>query len=122
MIVITCFLLHHHAVAAAVASTGDRGSFEAQDERERRRSLEGVLDWRQARGVGGCGIHNAMIYIRGTPYDFNQGVWAENNWTWDQVLPFYTRTENNTYFESSSRHSNSGPVQISFASDLSTRP
>ena len=72
---------------------------------------------KQARGIGGCGIHNAMIYIRGTPFDFNQGVWAENNWTWDRVLPFYTRTENNTYFKSSSRHSNSGPVQISFASD-----
>ena len=72
---------------------------------------------KQARGVGGCGIHNAMIYIRGTPYDFDTGSWSKLNWTWDEVLPFYTRTENNTFFSRSSHHSNTGPVQISFASD-----
>jgi len=71
----------------------------------------------QARGVGGCGIHNAMIYIRGTPRDFtNDGPWGSMGWTWDRVLDAYKRTENNTDFGSSANdtyHSNAGPVQIS---------
>ena len=70
----------------------------------------------QARGVGGCGIHNAMIYIRGTPRDFaNDGPWGVMGWTWDQVLDAYKRSENNTAFGGGAdiSHSKMGPVQIS---------
>lgn len=45
-----------------------------------------------ARGVGGCGIHNAMLYMRGRPADFES--WGEG-WSWADVLPFYLRSEDN---------------------------
>jgi len=70
----------------------------------------------QARGVGGCGIHNAMIYIRGTPRDFtNDGLWGSMGWTWDRVLQAYLRTENNTDYGGGADpfHNKLGPVQIS---------
>jgi choline dehydrogenase len=37
-----------------------------------------------ARGLGGCGIHNAMLYMRGRPEDFTS--WGDG-WSWDEVLP-----------------------------------
>ncbi len=68
-----------------------------------------------ARAVGGCGIHNAMIYVRGTETDFGAGsLWDAQGWDWGTVLPFYRRTENNTDFpDSNPFHSTRGPVQIS---------
>ena len=94
-----------------------------------------------ARGLGGCGIHNAMLYMRGMPEDFEH--WGDG-WRWEDVLPFYLRSENNSVhapatspLRSSSQphphsthcrqrllsleqvhrdsphHGNSGPVQIS---------
>ena len=42
-----------------------------------------------ARGLGGCGIHNAMLYVRGRPEDFES--WGRG-WSWDDVLPFYLKT------------------------------
>ena len=67
-----------------------------------------------ARAVGGCGIHNAMIYMRGTEMDFAPGsVWADHGWDWETVLKYYLRSENNTDFRNSPFHSTDGPVQIS---------
>ena len=69
---------------------------------------------RVARAVGGCGIHNAMIYMRGTKEDFQNGtVWAQHGWSWSTVFPFYKRSENNTDWINNTWHSNNGPVQIS---------
>ena len=35
-----------------------------------------------ARGLGGCGIHNAMLYMRGRPEDFD--YWGDG-WRWKDV-------------------------------------
>jgi choline dehydrogenase len=68
-----------------------------------------------ARAVGGCGIHNAMIYMRGTALDFARGgMWAAHDgWDWGSVLQYYRKSENNTDFRDSQFHSSRGPVQIS---------
>jgi choline dehydrogenase len=67
-----------------------------------------------ARAVGGCGVHNAMIYMRGTPMDFQPGSkWDAHGWGWSSVLPFYRKSENNTDFPASPFHSTRGAVQIS---------
>ena len=67
-----------------------------------------------ARAVGGCGVHNAMIYMRGTPMDFQPGSkWDAHGWGWKSVLPFYRKSENNTDFPASPFHSTRGAVQIS---------
>lgn len=44
-----------------------------------------------ARALGGCGLHNAMIYIRSLPNDFER--WNLKGWTWDDVLPHYKGLE-----------------------------
>jgi choline dehydrogenase-like flavoprotein len=62
-----------------------------------------------ARGLGGCGIHNAMLYMRGRPEDFTS--WGEG-WSWDEVLPFYLRSEDNTEWRNSSLHGTDGPVRV----------
>ena len=66
-----------------------------------------------ARGLGGCGIHNAMLYMRGRPEDFSQ--WGDG-WSWSDVLPFYLRSENNSQFRASPYHGVGGPVQVSAVS------
>jgi len=62
-----------------------------------------------ARGLGGCGIHNAMLYMRGRPADFAE--WGAG-WSWDDVLPFYKRSEDNEQFGSSPLHGTGGPVRV----------
>ena len=44
-----------------------------------------------ARALGGCGLHNAMIYVRSLPNDFER--WKSDQWTWDTVLPHYRNLE-----------------------------
>ena len=44
-----------------------------------------------ARALGGCGLHNAMIYVRSLPNDFEQ--WNLKGWTWDTILPHYKSLE-----------------------------
>ena len=44
-----------------------------------------------ARALGGCGLHNAMIYVRSLPNDFER--WNLKGWTWDDVLPHYKNLE-----------------------------
>lgn len=43
------------------------------------------------RGLGGCGLHNAMIYIRSLPSCFDR--WNITGWTFDQMLPVYESLE-----------------------------
>jgi hypothetical protein len=59
-----------------------------------------------ARGLGGCGIHNAMLYMRGRPDDF--ASWGPG-WSWSDVLPFYRRSITNRQFD---EHGADGPVTV----------
>jgi len=44
-----------------------------------------------ARALGGCGLCNAMIYVRSLPTDFVR--WNLKGWTWDAILPHYKSLE-----------------------------
>lgn len=59
-----------------------------------------------ARGLGGCGIHNAMLYMRGRPGDF--AAWGPG-WSWDDVLPYYRKSVTNRQFGA---HGTNGPVSV----------
>jgi choline dehydrogenase len=62
-----------------------------------------------ARGLGGCGIHNAMVYMRGRPFDFE--TWGAG-WAWRDVLPVYRKSEANANYAASSVHGSDGPVTV----------
>ncbi|TDH72372.1 hypothetical protein CCR75_003400 [Bremia lactucae] len=44
-----------------------------------------------AKALGGCGIHNAMLYIRALPSDLER--WNMKNWTWEKALSIYMAIE-----------------------------
>ena len=66
----------------------------------------------QPRGkvLGGSSAINAMVYCRGHRDDYND--WQALGWGWDQVLPYFIKSENNqTYTDS--LHGNKGPLYVS---------
>jgi choline dehydrogenase len=45
-----------------------------------------------AKALGGCGIHNAMLYVRALPIDLER--WGMGSkWTWKKALEIYMRME-----------------------------
>lgn len=65
----------------------------------------------QPRGkvLGGSSSINAMIYIRGHQDDYND--WQHLGWGWQDVLPYFKKSENNATFESE-LHGNAGPLHV----------
>lgn len=66
----------------------------------------------RGRGVGGSSLINAMIYIRGQQDDYD--AWASagcSGWAWDDVLPYFKRSENNTR-GASAWHGVGGPLHV----------
>ncbi|CCI45778.1 unnamed protein product [Albugo candida] len=75
-----------------------------------------------AKALGGCGIHNAMLYVRALPSDIR--AWNIENWTWEKALKLYVAMED---FDgpSSKFHGKNGPIRTSLAAshgdDMSER-
>ncbi|ETK93323.1 hypothetical protein, variant 1 [Phytophthora nicotianae] len=63
-----------------------------------------------AKALGGCGIHNAMLYVRALPSDLRR--WQMENWTWEKALDIYLSIED---FDgpNSSYHSKQGFIRTS---------
>src|SRR6056300_1679545 len=52
------------------------------------------LGYARGRVLGGCSSINAMIYMRGQRYDYDE--WAaqgNRGWGWDDVLPVFKKSE-----------------------------
>ena len=67
----------------------------------------------RGKALGGSSAINAMIYIRGQKEDYDN--WAKegnSGWSWDEVLPFFKKAENNEN-GSSKFHGNCGPLEVS---------
>ncbi|MBI1364987.1 MAG: glucose-methanol-choline oxidoreductase [Alphaproteobacteria bacterium] len=67
----------------------------------------------RGRVLGGSSSINAMIYIRGTPRDYD--TWAElgaEGWSYKDVLPYFKKSEHQERGESE-RHGGSGPLWVS---------
>ena len=64
--------------------------------------------------LGGSSSINAMCYIRGVPGDYDR--WAEASgdprWSWQHVLPWFVRSEDNTR-GADARHGSGGPLGVS---------
>ncbi|MEN2977584.1 GMC family oxidoreductase N-terminal domain-containing protein (plasmid) [Tistrella bauzanensis] len=54
-----------------------------------------VLRYPRGKTLGGCSSINGMIYMRGQARDYRQWseITGEDDWDWDQVLPFFKRHE-----------------------------
>jgi choline dehydrogenase-like flavoprotein len=62
--------------------------------------------------LGGTSAMNGMLYVRGTPADFDG--WAKlgaSGWSWADVLPYFKRSEANVR-GASAYHGDSGPLAV----------
>jgi choline dehydrogenase-like flavoprotein len=71
------------------------------------------LYWPRGKALGGSSSMNAMIYIRGSRHDYDE--WAaltgDPRWSYDAVLPYFTRSEDNVR-GASAYHGVGGPLRV----------
>src|SRR3546814_8847846 len=66
----------------------------------------------RGRGLGGSSAINAMVYIRGNAFDYDQ--WAElgaTGWSYADVLPYFRRSEGNER-GGDDFHGGDGPLNV----------
>ncbi len=52
-----------------------------------------VIQLAQAKVLGGCALHNAMVYVRGSISDFDAWGKVAPGWSWNDVLPHFQQVE-----------------------------
>lgn len=68
------------------------------------------IEYARGKVTGGCSAVNGAIALRGLPADFEEWAGLGNDaWTWDQVLPYYIRIENDQDVEGP-LHGKEGPT------------
>ncbi|MBQ4833776.1 GMC family oxidoreductase N-terminal domain-containing protein [Pseudoalteromonas sp. MMG010] len=70
--------------------------------------------------LGGSSSINAMVYIRGNKYDYDQ--WAamgNDGWDFNSLLPYFIKSENNALFYNNPLHGNDGPLHVQELSSAS---
>jgi choline dehydrogenase len=63
--------------------------------------------------LGGSSSTNAMVYIRGNKYDYDQ--WAANGntgWDFESLLPYFIKAENNKAFVNNDLHGTQGLLHV----------
>lgn len=77
------------------------------------KGLNGRIGYQpRGRGLGGSLAINAMIYIRGNKFDYDQ--WAQlgrPGWAYDDVLPYFKRAEGNER-GGDEFHGSNGPLNV----------
>ncbi|MXP11000.1 GMC family oxidoreductase [Pseudoblastomonas halimionae] len=91
-----------------------RGSQNYRYETVPQKGLNGRSGYQpRGRGLGGSSAINAMIYIRGNRWDYDN--WAAlgcDGWSYDDVLPWFKRSEHNVR-GADEFHGGSGPLWVS---------
>ena len=77
--------------------------------------------WPRGKMLGGSSSLNAMIYIRGHAADYDRwrDHWSCEGWGYDDVLPWFRRSEDNTTIEDRF-HGRGGPLHVN--DQVSPRP
>jgi choline dehydrogenase-like flavoprotein len=73
----------------------------------------------QGKTLGGSSAVNGMMYVRGQRQDYD--YWRDlgcEGWSWDDVLPYFKRSENLTSGGSDEVHGRSGEMRVSWVDDL----
>ena len=67
----------------------------------------------RGRVIGGSGSINGMAYHRGHPKDYDDWAAAGNTgWSWNDVLPYFRRSENNADRRDPVVHGVDGPIHV----------
>ncbi len=67
----------------------------------------------RGRGLGGSSAINAMVYIRGNAWDYdNWAAMGSTGWAYDDVLPWFKRSEGNERGDGAF-HGGDGPLHVS---------
>jgi choline dehydrogenase len=79
----------------------------------------------QPRGktLGGCSSTNAMAYVRGNRYDYDDWAALGNpGWGYTDVLPYFIRSEHNEQINQldAHYHGQNGPLNVTFATRFKT--
>ncbi len=78
------------------------------------KGLNGRIGYQpRGKGLGGSSAINAMVYIRGNRWDYDN--WAElgcDGWSYDDVLPYFKKAEANERGEDE-YHGEGGPLFVS---------
>ena len=72
-----------------------------------------TLGYPRGKVLGGCTAINGMIYMRGQAADYDQ--WRQlglAGWGWDDVLPYFKRSEDNARFEGDALHATGGEFRV----------
>ncbi|MEM6664150.1 MAG: GMC family oxidoreductase N-terminal domain-containing protein, partial [Pseudomonadota bacterium] len=104
------FILMPAGVAKAISSPRFNWHFQTTPQRHMNDRRLGTP---RGRVLGGSSSINALVYIRGNAWDYDN--WAEmgaEGWSHDDVLPYFRELENNA-FGSGPFHGDSGPLNVS---------
>jgi choline dehydrogenase len=72
-----------------------------------------ALGYPRGKVLGGCTAINGMIYMRGQAADYDH--WRQlglTGWAWDDVLPFFRRSEDNVRFAGDALHGTGGEFRV----------
>jgi choline dehydrogenase len=72
-----------------------------------------ALGYPRGKVLGGCTAINGMIYMRGQAADYDH--WRQlglSGWGWDDVLPFFKRSEGNVRFAGDDLHGTDGEFRV----------
>ncbi len=78
-----------------------------------------AISWPRGRVLGGSGSVNGLVYLRGSPHDYDR--WAQSGargWAWDDVLPTFRKIENWEGAAGDTRGKD-GPIPVSEPKSLS---
>lgn len=70
--------------------------------------------WPRGKCLGGCSSINYMAYVRGDPRNYND--WAKQGcegWSYDELLPFFKKSENLIGKDLGPAHGRGGPLTVS---------
>ncbi len=103
-------------VAAMMPTKINNGAFETIPQK----GLNGRKGY-QPRGktLGGSSSTNAMLYVRGNKWDYdNWAALGNEGWSYDEILPYLKKSEGNEVFKDA-LHGQDGPLAVGNAIDAS---
>jgi len=75
--------------------------------------VDGKVNQPRGKGLGGSSLINYMAYVRGNKEDYNLWNKSAPGWSYQDVLPYFIKSEDNRNFLWSPYHGVGGPLAVS---------